>query len=233
MLAFPFIKSRIARTSHPLKFESKNPLHIRDTYNCDYLPHIIFRFCSIDLQLNKDFLSQFCVFFFCFFFYRKFKSPGVAQRSVSQENAFKKSKSPSAFFFHNTMGSNNSFTLIENNLSFVLFCFVFCLVCFVLFCFFQDSEVWIQGNGTLWPMSKMHAVVTLNMGVCFGVKTIEDPVSVVRSVSALGPFRRWLTWPSDDRIKLLATRRNLDWVFCENYITFFFPLHPSLPVLQM
>ena len=42
------------------------------------------------------------------------KSPSVTQKSVSQENAFKKSKTPSPFF-RNTIGSNNSFTLIKNN----------------------------------------------------------------------------------------------------------------------
>ena len=42
------------------------------------------------------------------------KSPKATQRSVSQENDFIKSKNPSPFF-HKTIGSNNSFTLIENN----------------------------------------------------------------------------------------------------------------------
>ena len=42
------------------------------------------------------------------------KSPTVTQRSVSQENAFKKNKNLSAFF-RKTISSNNSFTLIENN----------------------------------------------------------------------------------------------------------------------
>ena len=36
-----------------------------DTYNCDYLKHITFRFNLIDFQLNTDFPSQFA------FFYRK------------------------------------------------------------------------------------------------------------------------------------------------------------------
>ena len=40
--------------------------------------------------------------------------PSVIQRSVSQENALKKSKQPSPFL-HKTIGSNNCFTLIENN----------------------------------------------------------------------------------------------------------------------
>ena len=42
------------------------------------------------------------------------KSPSVNQRSVSQENAYKMSLNPLPFF-HLTIGSDNSFTLIENN----------------------------------------------------------------------------------------------------------------------
>ena len=74
------------------------------THNCDYLQYSTFRFNLIDFQLNADFPSQFCVYQ---------KSPSVSQRSVSQENTFKKSKNPSPFF-RRTIGSNNSFTLIEN-----------------------------------------------------------------------------------------------------------------------
>ena len=44
------------------------------------------------------------------------KSPSVTQRSVSQENAYKKSLNTSPLF-HKTIGSYNSFTLIENNFS--------------------------------------------------------------------------------------------------------------------
>ena len=54
-----------------------------DTYNRDYLKHSTFRFSLIDFQLNSDFTSQFCIF--------SVKSPNVTQRSVSQENAYKKS----------------------------------------------------------------------------------------------------------------------------------------------
>ena len=104
-------------------------LHMCDTYNCEYLQHITFHFNLIDFQLHTDFPSQFCIFF-------TVKSSSVTQRSVSQEKAFKKSKNPSPFF-RRTIGSNNSFTLIKNNF------------CFVLFCFFSDSEVWIHGNSTL------------------------------------------------------------------------------------
>ena len=58
-----------------------------DTYNCDYLPHNTFSFL----------LNQFSVR------YR------FTQRTDSQENAFKKSKNPSAFFPRKTIGSNNLF----------------------------------------------------------------------------------------------------------------------------
>ena len=61
-------------------------------------------------MLNTDFPSQFCEF--------TVKQPSVTQISVSQENAFKKSNNPSPFF-RKTIGSNNSFTLIENNFMFL------------------------------------------------------------------------------------------------------------------
>ena len=68
-----------------------------DTYDCDYLKHNIFRFNLIFFQLNTDFPSQFCVF--------TVKWPSVTQRSVSQENAYKKSLNPSPFL-HKTIGSD-------------------------------------------------------------------------------------------------------------------------------
>ena len=46
------------------------------------------------------------------------KSPSITQRSVSQEKCYKKSKNPSPSF-RKTIGSNNSFTLIENNFKFL------------------------------------------------------------------------------------------------------------------
>ena len=46
------------------------------------------------------------------------KSPNVTQRSVFQENAFKKSKNPSPFLCK-TIGSNTSITLIENHFRFL------------------------------------------------------------------------------------------------------------------
>ena len=54
-----------------------------DTYNYDYLKHSTFHFNLIDFQLNTDFPSKFCIF--------TAKSPSVTLRSVSQENAYKKS----------------------------------------------------------------------------------------------------------------------------------------------
>ena len=54
-----------------------------DTYNCDYLKQSTFLFNLIDFQLNTDFLPNFAFF--------NVKSPSATQRSVSQENAYKKS----------------------------------------------------------------------------------------------------------------------------------------------
>ena len=100
-----------------------------------------FRFYLHDFQLNTDFPSEFCGFF-------TVKSPSVTQRSVAQENVLgkkktnkqkkkkknknktktkqKKKKNPQKqktrrlFFFSNkSVGSHNSFTLIENNFRFV------------------------------------------------------------------------------------------------------------------
>ena len=86
-------------------------LHMCDTYNCDYLQHSTFRF-------NDRFLVKYRFPFpILRFFYRKI-TYSVTLRSVSQENAFKKSKNPSAFP-PITICSNNSFTLIENNFWFL------------------------------------------------------------------------------------------------------------------
>ena len=75
------------------------------------MPHTTFRFYLIDIQLNTDFPFHILRFFIV-------TSSSVSQTSVSQENAFKKSKNPSPFF-RNTIGSNNSFTLFENNFGFL------------------------------------------------------------------------------------------------------------------
>ena len=81
-----------------------------DTHNCDYLKHSTFHWTLIDFRFHTDFPSQFCIF--------TVKSPSVTQRSVSQENAYKKSQNPSPFL-HKIIGSDNSFTLIENNFRFL------------------------------------------------------------------------------------------------------------------
>ena len=85
-------------------------MHKCDIYNYDYLQHTTFRFYSIDFQLNANFPSQLYVF--------TVKSPNFTQRSVSQENVFEKSKNSSSFFLK-AIGSNDSFTLIENNFRFL------------------------------------------------------------------------------------------------------------------
>ena len=53
-----------------------------DTHDYDYLKHSTFCFNLIDFQLNTDSPSQ---------FFLTVKSPSVTQRSVPQENAYKKS----------------------------------------------------------------------------------------------------------------------------------------------
>ena len=55
-----------------------------DTNNGDYLKHSTFLYNLIDFQLKTDFPSQFCVF------YRKI-TLSVTEKTVSQENAYKKS----------------------------------------------------------------------------------------------------------------------------------------------
>ena len=77
-----------------------------DTYNCDYLQHSTFRF-SVKYRFPSPILRFFTV-----------KSPSVTQRSVSQEYAVKKGKNQLPFF-RKTLGSNNYFTLIENNFKFL------------------------------------------------------------------------------------------------------------------
>ena len=84
---------------------------MRNTYNCDYLQHSTFHFNLIDFQLRQISFPKFAFF--------TVKSPSVTQRSVSQENAFKKSKNsfllPFFFLFLFSLSSLLSF------LSFFLF----------------------------------------------------------------------------------------------------------------
>ena len=79
-----------------------------DTYYCDYY-HILFLLNQFSVKYRLPFPNM--RFFIA-------KSPSVTQRSVSQENAYKKSKNPSPFF-RKTLGSYNYFTLIENNFRFL------------------------------------------------------------------------------------------------------------------
>ena len=75
------------------------------------MPLTIFRFCLIDFQLNTDFPSQFCVFFFL-------QPTSVTQRSVSQENAYKKKKNQKAVaFFAELLGSYDFFLTLIGTIS--------------------------------------------------------------------------------------------------------------------
>ena len=76
-------------------------------YDCDYLQYTTFCFYLINFSVKYRFPFP----ILCFL---PKKSPNVTQGLVSQENAFKKSKNLLPFFFFcKTIGSNNSFTLIE------------------------------------------------------------------------------------------------------------------------
>ena len=75
--------------------------------------HTTFCFYLIDFLLNTDSHSKFCFFFFFFFFFFTLKTTYlVTQISVSQENAFEKSKNP-IFFPFKTMGSNWLKTILD------------------------------------------------------------------------------------------------------------------------
>ena len=64
-----------------------------DTYNYDYLKYSTFNFNFIDFSCIKISLSNFALF--------TVKSPSATQRSVSQENAYKKELKPVAFSLQN------------------------------------------------------------------------------------------------------------------------------------
>ena len=83
----------ILLTTPALNFEPKIVLHIYKTLNFVYLLHTIFHFYLINIQINIYFSSK--------------KSPFVTQRSVSQENEFKKSKIPSPFEKKKKNNNNN------------------------------------------------------------------------------------------------------------------------------
>ena len=78
------------------RYGKNMPTTALDTFIGDFLPHTALRFYLIDLQ------SQISLPNFAFF---TVKSHSVTQRTVSLENAFKKSKNPSPFLCKTT-GSN-------------------------------------------------------------------------------------------------------------------------------
>ena len=83
-----------------------------DTYNCDYLKHNTLRFNLIDFQLNTDFPSQLCIFFL-----PQNHLASLKDRFL-KKNVIKRAKT-CRLFFRKTIGSNNSFTVIESNFRFL------------------------------------------------------------------------------------------------------------------
>ena len=74
--------------------------------------HTTFRFYLINFQLNIDFPSQFCIF------YRKLNHLALLKDRFLKKMFLKRAKTRPPFFCK-TIGSNNSFTLIENNFRFL------------------------------------------------------------------------------------------------------------------
>ena len=90
----------------------KNLLHTCDKYNCDYLKHSTFRFNLFDFQLNTDFPSQFCFLFYRKITYRHSKNWFLKKMLIKRAKTRR-------LFFKKTIGSDNYFTLIENNFRFL------------------------------------------------------------------------------------------------------------------
>ena len=109
------------------------------------------------------------------------KSPSVSQRSVSQENALKKSKNLLAFF-HKTIDSNNSFTLIENNFRFLFKVTVHyglwakCIQLWALNWRFSDFSHSQNSRGSLGEY-----VTCIYPCVCVKINTRKRPHGVSRS----------------------------------------------------
>ena len=82
-----------------------------DTYNCNYLKHSTFRFNLTDFKLNTDFPSLFCVFL-------PWNHLASLKDLFLKKMLIKRAKI-CRLFFHKTIGSDNSFTLIENNFGFL------------------------------------------------------------------------------------------------------------------
>ena len=103
-----FMKFDILSISAWLKFQSKIPfvsLWISTTHLISFLLNRYLDKYRFSFSIFAGFCC--CFFFFCFFFLFFFfltvKSPCVTQRSIPQENAFKKSKNSSPFSAQNCM----------------------------------------------------------------------------------------------------------------------------------
>ena len=100
-----------------------------------------------DFQLNTDFPSQFCVFL----------NRKITQRYSKIGFSRKcKEENPSHFFFRRTRGSNNSFTLIENNFWFLKIAKLYgCMLLSSLGPHYCHYTYWlgsICSYPTLWPV---------------------------------------------------------------------------------
>ena len=93
-----------------LNLES-NVLYIYDTYNWDYLPHTTFHFYFIHFQLKYRFPYPSLRFYGKIT--KRYSKIGFSRKCL------KKMQKPVALF-HKTIGSNNSFTLIESNFKFFI-----------------------------------------------------------------------------------------------------------------
>ena len=85
---------------------------------CPCVIHIIVVTCSTAHFISTKSIFRYIQISLPNFAFFTIKSPSITQWSVSQVNAFKKSKNPSPLF-RRTIGLNNCFTLIENNLWFL------------------------------------------------------------------------------------------------------------------
>ena len=86
-------------------------LHICDTYNCDYLQHT-----TLILFLINRFLVKYR-FPFPILRFLPLNHVALPKDQFLKKMLLKRAKPVS--FFHKTIGSNNSFTLIENNSRFL------------------------------------------------------------------------------------------------------------------
>ena len=111
-------------------------------------------FCTPHLVSTQSIFSKIQISFHNFaFFYRKI-TYSVTQKSIFQENAFKKAKARRPFFCK-AMGSNNSFTLIENNFVLLFFFFFFFFFKIAKFEFkvpVHYYSLWVKCT-QLWPLN--------------------------------------------------------------------------------